>query len=244
MRTIGHVGLSLHVDTGLEPLAERLAARLAAVPADPFATEVVVVPGDGVRSWLTHALARHLGITANIDFVYPARLVRDILGPDAGLGRWGVGPLTWVIHSLLADDGRPDALRARAIADLFDRYTLYRPHMVRAWSAGNDVNGIGAPLPEHQRWQPELWRRVQQRLDGPSDAERMRALVDALATGGVPDGVTIVDGGTAGISEVMRALGDAGIPIRHVELVEPSLDDVFAEATGRRLEGGEAGAAA
>ena len=190
MRTIGHVGLSLHVDTGLEPLAERLAARLAAVPADPFATEVVVVPGDGVRSWLTHALARHLGITANIDFVYPARLVRDILGPDAGLGRWGVGPLTWVIHSLLADDGRPDALRARAIADLFDRYTLYRPHMVRAWSAGNDVNGIGAPLPEHQRWQPELWRRVQQRLDGPSDAERMRALVDALATGGVPDGVT------------------------------------------------------
>ena len=42
----------------------------------------------------------------------------------------------------------------------------------------------------------------------------------------------------------MRALGDAGIPIRHVELVEPSLDDVFAEATGRRLEGGEAGAAA
>ena len=189
MRTIGHVGLHLHVDSGLESLAERLATRLADVPTDPFATEVVVVPGDGVRSWLTHALARHLGITANINFVYPARLVRDILGPDAGLGRWGVGPLTWVIHSLLADDGRPDALRARAIADLFDRYTLYRPHMVRAWSAGNDVNGVGAPLAEHQRWQPELWRRVQHCLGGPSDAERMRALVGALATGGIPDGV-------------------------------------------------------
>ncbi|MFN3216209.1 MAG: ATP-binding cassette domain-containing protein [Acidimicrobiales bacterium] len=53
-----------------------------------------------------------------------------------------------------------------------------------------------------------------------------------------------LDGGTAGISEVMRALGDAGIPIRHVELVEPSLDDVFAEATGRRLEGGDSEAAA
>lgn len=189
MRTIGHVGLSLHVDTGLEPLAERLAARLADVPADPFATEVVVVPGDGVRSWLTHTLARHLGITANIDFVYPARLVHDMLGPDSGLGRWGVGPLTWVIHSLLADDGRPDALRARTIADLFDRYTLYRPHMVRAWSAGNDVNGVGAPLPEHQRWQPALWRQVQERLGGPSDAERMRSLIEALRSGGVPDGV-------------------------------------------------------
>ncbi len=50
--------------------------------------------------------------------------------------------------------------------------------------------------------------------------------------------------GTIGITDVMRALDDAGIPMRHVELVEPSLDDVFAEATGRRLEGGEPGAAA
>ncbi|MGA1345698.1 MAG: exodeoxyribonuclease V subunit gamma [Ilumatobacteraceae bacterium] len=185
------MGLHLHVDTGLEPLAERLAARLADVPTDPFATEVVVVPGDGVRSWLTHALARHLGICSNIDFVYPARLVHDVLGPNSDLGRWGVGPLTWVIHSLLTDDGRADALRARTIADLFDRYTLYRPHMVRAWSDGNDVNGVGAPLAAHQRWQPELWRRVQERLGGPSDAERMRTLVDALATGGVPDGVSL-----------------------------------------------------
>jgi len=52
-----------------------------------------------------------------------------------------------------------------------------------------------------------------------------------------------LDGGTAAISDVMRALGDAGVPVRHVELVEPSLDDVFAEATGRRLEGGESEAA-
>ena len=37
----------------------------------------------------------------------------------------------------------------------------------------------------------------------------------------------------------MKALEDQSIEVQHVELDEPSLDDVFADATGRRLEGGE-----
>jgi ABC-2 type transport system ATP-binding protein len=49
-----------------------------------------------------------------------------------------------------------------------------------------------------------------------------------------------LEAGTAGVSDVLVALGNAGIVVQHVELDEPSLDDVFADATGRRLEGGEA----
>ena len=48
-----------------------------------------------------------------------------------------------------------------------------------------------------------------------------------------------LEAGTAGVSAVLVALGDAGVAVHHVELDEPSLDDVFADATGRRLEGGE-----
>ena len=40
-------------------------------------------------------------------------------------------------------------------------------------------------------------------------------------------------------AEVVRALDDAGVPVTHLELDAPSLDDVFADATGRRLEGAE-----
>ncbi len=47
-----------------------------------------------------------------------------------------------------------------------------------------------------------------------------------------------LESGTAGVSEVLLALDAAGVAVHHVELDEPSLDDVFAEATGRRLEGG------
>jgi ABC-2 type transport system ATP-binding protein len=46
-----------------------------------------------------------------------------------------------------------------------------------------------------------------------------------------------LNAGAAAMADVVRALDTAGIEIVHMELNAPSLDDVFAEATGRRLEG-------
>jgi ABC-2 type transport system ATP-binding protein len=46
-------------------------------------------------------------------------------------------------------------------------------------------------------------------------------------------------GGATQLADVIRALDDAGIAVGHIELDAPSLDDVFADATGRRLEGVE-----
>lgn len=43
--------------------------------------------------------------------------------------------------------------------------------------------------------------------------------------------------GAAQMPAVVRALDDAGVRVSHLELDSPSLDDVFADATGRRLEG-------
>ena len=42
---------------------------------------------------------------------------------------------------------------------------------------------------------------------------------------------------SAGVADAVRVLDDAGIAVEEVELVRPSLDDVFMEKTGRRLEG-------
>lgn len=44
-------------------------------------------------------------------------------------------------------------------------------------------------------------------------------------------------GGASQIASVVRALDDAKIQVEGIELHMPSLDDVFQEATGRRLEG-------
>jgi ABC-2 type transport system ATP-binding protein len=45
--------------------------------------------------------------------------------------------------------------------------------------------------------------------------------------------------GAGEVAAVVRALDDAGVALVHMELDAPSLDDVFADATGRRLEGAE-----
>lgn len=44
-------------------------------------------------------------------------------------------------------------------------------------------------------------------------------------------------GGASEMAAVVRALDQAGVEVVHMELNAPSLDDVFADATGRRLEG-------
>ena len=49
-------------------------------------------------------------------------------------------------------------------------------------------------------------------------------------------------GGAGSMADVVRALDDAGLSALMMELHTPSLDDVFADATGRRLEGDDGGA--
>jgi ABC-2 type transport system ATP-binding protein len=51
-----------------------------------------------------------------------------------------------------------------------------------------------------------------------------------------------LEGGAGRLGQVARALEDAGIPVEGLELHAPTLDDVFHQATGRRLEGADADA--
>ena len=78
------------------------------------------------------------------------------------------------------------------------------------------------------------------------DAERVDTARRVLAGFGdarpTPEGmlgVGLTDGAGA-VSAVVRQLDEAGVAVHHLELNEPSLDDVFAEATGHRLEGAQA----
>ena len=212
----------LSVAHDLGTLAHVLAGELAQPLADPFAAELVVVPGDGLRAWLTGQLARSLGATsptasdgiaANIDFIFPGALMRRALG-ESDVGAWSVGPLTWSVYEALVHHGeslgRPaDLLRARTIADLFDRYTLHRSAMVRRWEAGSDVDAVGQPLPGHMLWQPQLWRLVLTARGGRSDAQVVadaaRELREQVRTPTMPDRVFL--------------FGLASLPSPHLEVL-------------------------
>jgi len=54
---------------------------------------------------------------------------------------------------------------AERLADLFDQYQVYRADWLEAWDRHQDVlldaRGGAAPLAGEDRWQPDLWRRIQ-----------------------------------------------------------------------------------
>ncbi len=142
---------------------------------------------------------RHDGVCANVDFPFPGRLIGGAIaaasGFEADADPWlpdrAVWPLLDLLDECLTDPwlatvaghlgagaaGEPRRSRrfstARHISDLFDRYAVHRPGMLRAWAEGADVDVAGAPLPDDSVWQAELWRRLRDRLRVPGPAERL-----------------------------------------------------------------------
>src|ERR1700722_496336 len=160
------------------PLVGRVADILSDPPADPMTPEWLAAPSDGMRRWLMLELARHLGaggpgrgdgVAANIVRAYPGTLRSMVLTADPGgpeRDPWTIDRLVWPVLAVTSRAGvdprlaalhrlAPGASRyaqARRVADLFDRYHLHRPAMVRAWAAGEDVDGSGRPVSEAASW--------------------------------------------------------------------------------------------
>jgi exodeoxyribonuclease V gamma subunit len=130
------------------------------------------------------------GVCANVEFPFPGRLVTGSIAKATGMHRetdpWqparSVWPLLEVVESSIgepwlaqlashlggrttdadASSGGRRLSSVRHIADLYDRYAVHRPAMLRAWAEGSE-NG----------WQAQLWRRLRERIGEPSPAERL-----------------------------------------------------------------------
>jgi exodeoxyribonuclease V gamma subunit len=234
------------------PLAARLAEVLAEQPVDPMEPEWLAVPSDGMRRWLTLELARRLGrsgpgradgIAANIERAYPGTLRSGVLNAERDDPRadpWSIDRLVWSVLNVAehaADDpglagfvtlppGASRFARARRVADLFDRYHLHRPDMVRAWASGDLVDGRGVEIDPHAAWQPRLWRLVRDEVGEASPPERFPTLIERVRAGVLPldlpprlilFGFTLLPGG--GFLELAEAV--AGQHEVHLFLLQP-----------------------
>jgi exodeoxyribonuclease V gamma subunit len=152
---------------------------------------------------------RRDGVCANVLFPTPRRLIGDAIatasGVDPEADPWlperSVWPLLEVVGDALGqpwlhklsthlghgDDG-PDPVRqtrrlsvVRHLAELFDRYSLHRPEMVRAWATG-DLPPASAP---DAAWQARLWCELRERIGLPGPAERLETASAALREDGL-----------------------------------------------------------
>jgi exodeoxyribonuclease V gamma subunit len=169
---------------------------------------------------------REDGVAANVRFPFPGALVGDAVaratGTDPTRDPWRPERLVWPLLDVVDEavrDGRDDLLgplrthvadaqgrpsdrrlgAVRRVADLFDRYAVHRPAMLRVWADrhGEDRSGVpdvgsdGRPLEDRFCWQPRLWRAVRDRLPTVSGPERLAEATAALAAGRTVDGAPL-----------------------------------------------------
>jgi exodeoxyribonuclease V gamma subunit len=197
--------LHLHRAERADLLVDALGEVLRTPLADPFTPEVVAVPAKGVERWVSQRLSAVLGtsagdgVSANLLFPSPARLVAQVVAAASGTepddDPWAPGRVLWRLLDVIdsctgeawcgvlaahlggADPGSHRRGRrwatAALLADLFTSYGAERPAMLVDWAAGRDTDGTGSALPDDLLWQPALWRRLGAALGAPSPAERL-----------------------------------------------------------------------
>ena len=202
-------------------LTHRLGATVGASPgrADGVCANVEFpFPGRLVGD----VLAVATGLDRDEDPWRPERLVWPVLSVlDRGAGE----PWLRMVGAHLgvrgpgAEPDEHDPLRrrrrhpaARHIAELFDRYGVFRPSMVLAWLDRTSADDEADPdLPPDARWQPELLRRVRDHVGVASPPERIADAVDALRAGEVAlDGV---------VPERVSLFGLTRLPATYLEVL-------------------------
>ncbi|WKN48726.1 exodeoxyribonuclease V subunit gamma [Nocardioides sp. Arc9.136] len=211
------------------PLADPFAEEVVAVPARGVER--------WLTQRLSHRLGASPGggdgVCAGVRFLSPRSLVGLLLDRDRD-DPWDPDRLVWPLLGVIDDsldepwcatlaahlghrlEGEEAALRrnrrwsvARRLAGLFASYAVQRPSLVADWRVGRDTDGAGAPLDEDLRWQPELWRRLLQRVPVDPPDVRHEATLAALRAGG--DGLDLPDR--------LSLFGHTRLPVTEVELL-------------------------
>ena len=184
-----------------KPLGDVMQAEVVAVPSRGIERWLMQRLSDRLGT----STDRADGVCANIDFPFPGALVGQALasasGVDPDSDPWrperSVWPLLEVVDNHLSEPwlaplaghlrnaGPPGQLRrfatVRHIADLYDRYSVHRPEMLRSWASGQNQG----TTPEG-RWQAYLWRQLRERIGTPSPAERLARACGSLRTDATP----------------------------------------------------------
>ena len=225
--------LTLYRSNRAEFLATLLARQLVEERPGPFETVEVLVNTWPTSRWLGEQLAVANGISSLVRFPFPGsrlrQLVRLVLDlPDREEDPWRATTLVWtVLERLPALLEQPAAspLRdwlqrrtgaaagltrdrwqlARAIADAFDDYALYRPEILQQWVDAGD------PKDGDDDWQPLLARQLADALPRQPFGWQVQAAVERLRSGAVDAAV---------LPPVLRLFGISSLAPVQVQLIQ------------------------
>jgi exodeoxyribonuclease V gamma subunit len=174
----------------VDPLPDPFSAEVVAVPTRGMERWLT----QSLSATLGASHGRADGVCANVEFPFPRVLVSEAVAAasriDPAEDRWPPERSVWTLLEVVDDclgepwlrtlsthlGGGEDPVRrvrrlstVRHLAELFARYALHRPEMLRGWARG-----------EHDHWQAELWRRLRERIGQASPAERLEEACQRL----------------------------------------------------------------
>ncbi len=212
-------GLRVHRSNRVEFLATVLAHNLKdKANPDAMRPEHVVVGNRGSERWLAHMLGQTLGITANVEFPFPAGIIESLVGwavdgPNQPVPKsaaaWNKENVAWTIADELL--GLPSTplwaplwgwmeVEPPAVTGSVDRRLLGLAMKLadvydRLQTFRAEWTQDWAHNPEHERpegvpeWQVVLWTRLIKRLGPETSAARMIRARDRLRQSVSPDGL-------------------------------------------------------
>lgn len=145
---------------------------------DPFTPEIILVQNEEMSQWIKTELATTFGVAANIDclltecFIW--KMCRKIIPNIPKKNTFSKRSITWKLISLfpkiisdpkfkiLADYLKKDINQRKSfklaleIAELYDKYLVYRPDWLNSWEQGKIIEKLG----ESQKWQAPLWQKI------------------------------------------------------------------------------------
>ena len=224
--------LTLYRSNRAEFLATLLARQLLEERPDPFETVEVLVNTWPTSRWLGEQLATANGISSLVRFPFPGsrlrQLVRRVLDlPDHEEDPWRATSLVWTVLELMPAlleqpvaqplrawlqqrDGEASGLSrdrwqlARAIADAFDDYALYRPATLHSWMRGSRAS-------TETDWQPWLARHLDASLHRQPFGLQVQTAVERLRSGAVDPDV---------LPKVIRLFGISALAPVQVDLIQ------------------------
>ncbi len=209
-------GIHLHFARDVETLASELAGVVARPLSSPFARDALIVGCAGMDRWVVQQLARARGVwvpawtTTPRGFV--SKLIALVDGPEAAAAA-STDTAAWLIarsirerlsepelapvRRYLADD--PDQSKrialARRVAELYERYALHRPDLLRTPATGELA------------WQSIVLADLDAHLGPRALDRRLTELAARVAQ-------------APGVPERISVFGASSIPTRVLDLIE------------------------
>ncbi|CAH7345361.1 RecBCD enzyme subunit RecC [Vibrio chagasii] len=219
-----------------------------------FQEDVILVQTPGMAQWVKQSLANEFGICANSSFPMPSsfiwRALHEIVPDTPKESAFTKDGIKWALVRILPEvieldlyeplmnymtsgDVTPTKLHQLAgkVADVYDKYLVYRPDWILDWEKDN----IDPELVAEHPWQPDLWNRIYDFIVSEQDnpphhrANMLETLLDTLesykVTGAqisrnIPSRICVL--GVSSIAPIMldvfKALGD------HIDIIYMNLN--------------------